>query len=116
MWEPFPAEKRLVQKKPPGVFLQEALEIQLCVFNAHSSISEHACPFPEKPGLQEQLKEPTVLTHDALAWQLWLFKMHSLTSEQEKLFPENPDSQPHETEATELEHTVFPSKSNAFKV
>jgi hypothetical protein len=116
VWEP-PAEIIFcVQKKPPGVFLHKIPEKQVCVFSAHSSTSEHAYPFPEKPGWQEQLKEPTVLTHDALAWQLWLFKMHSLRSEQEKLFPEKPDLQPHETESIELEQTAFPSNRNAFKV
>ena len=78
------------QKKPLGVpvFLHALLEIQVCVFNAHWSLIEHSYPFPEKPGLQEQLKEPMVLTQDELAGQLWLFNMHSLTSEQEKTFPE----------------------------
>ena len=79
------------------------------------SLLEHSYPFPEKPGLQEQLKEPIVLTQDELAGQLWLFKMHSLASEQEKTFPEKPGLQPHETESNELEQTEFLSKSNAFK-
>ena len=81
------------------------------------SLLEHSYPFPEKPGLQEQLKEPIVLTQDTLAdtGQLCLFKMHSLISEQEKSFPEKPGLQPHETESNELEQTEFLSKSNAFK-
>ena len=71
------------------MLVQEALGEQLLApAVAHSSMSVHVVPSPEKPAGQPQEKDPGVLTQVATLAQLWVPAAHSSMSVQVTPVPE----------------------------